>query len=160
MMNYDQDAVFRHFGVIGMKWGVTRRRGSDGLVSGSPLRKDRQASGQNASKSSGDSSSKATAATRDYDIIRTLRSKKIEDLSTNELGEISRRLNLEKSYKDLTKTQKSKGRKLVEEIVINSGKAALQDFVTNQMKEGLKRFAAPEMAKLFDALDKGGKKKK
>lgn len=169
MTAYDESAYLRHYGIIGMKWGVTRRRGSDGLVSGSPLRKDRQAnSNQNASNpsqksggsSSASASSKSETTPRDFDIIKTLRSKKIEDLSTNDLAEINRRLNLEKSYKDLTKTQKSKGRKLVEEIVVNAGKTALQEFVTNQMKEGLKRFAAPEMAKLFDALDKTGKKGK
>lgn len=69
----------RHYGVLGMKWGV--RRTPDQLA--------------RAAKKRGDWSDEAKD-------LKEIRSKKIKSLSNAELKRANERLNLEKNYRDLT----------------------------------------------------------
>lgn len=69
----------RHYGVLGMKWGV--RRTPDQLA--------------RAAKKRGDWSEEAKD-------LKTIRSKKVKSLSNAELRRANERLNLEKNYRDLT----------------------------------------------------------
>lgn len=81
-----------HYGVKGMRWGVRRKRGSNGRVGGS--------------KPSG----------------KTTFQKQPHRLSDAELQRRIKRMELEKKYRELNAPTKSKGRKFAGEVVENSGK--------------------------------------
>jgi len=78
----------KHFGILGMRWGI--RRGS--------------------SKSSEDSLK-----------AKTLRKKKLDQLSNQELKDLNNRLQLERQYKELTAKGVNKGRKKVSEVLSKMG---------------------------------------
>ena len=61
--------------------------------------------------------------------------KSAKDMSDDELKKKVARLNLEKNYAQLTAKQKSKGQKMVSEILENSGKQVATTFVTKFMTE-------------------------
>lgn len=71
-----------HWGVKGMRWGV--RTSPDGVKSGKPKAK--------APKESGD-----------YKRASKLKTKKISEMTNKELGDLNKRLQLEKSYAELTR---------------------------------------------------------
>lgn len=75
-----------HSGILGMKWGVRRERGSDGLVK----------------KSKGQISD-------DYAKALALKSKNYKHMSNQELSDLTKRLNLEKSYRELKSQDTQKG---------------------------------------------------
>lgn len=82
--------TLKHFGILGMKWGVRRTPGSDGLVS------SRSTSSRNYSS-------------EDYKRTRELKKKGVKNLSTKELQEVTKRMNLEKQLRELTVSDYSKG---------------------------------------------------
>lgn len=86
------DEVLAHFGVKGMRWGVRRPTGSDGLIKGSKAKGD--SDGSDDSESSG-SSSKSSSDHKN--LVENL-DKEISELSTNEVREIANRI---RAIKDL-----------------------------------------------------------
>lgn len=101
-----------HYGIKGMRWGVRRPEGSDGLVKGG--------------------SSKKRASVDDDDIsedslrAKSLRSRSLDSLSNKELRDLNDRLNLEQNYSRLT-AQPSKlerGKKKVDTALglVNTGR--------------------------------------
>lgn len=96
------DNELYHYGVLGMKWGVRRDKSTSG---GSSKRRRR-------SKQAIDPSYKK-AHTK----------KKLKYMSDNELREVNKRLNLEKNYRDLTRTKK-KGKAVVDAFVGTAGTIA------------------------------------
>ncbi len=76
-----------HFGILGMKWGVRRFQRTDG--SRTPAGKKRE---------------KAARGSDDFEESRALAKKGTRHLSTKELSELTKRLNLERNYKDLINT--------------------------------------------------------
>lgn len=84
----------QHYGIKGQKWGVRRKR---------------------------DSSTGRVKRSEDSARKKALLSKKVSELTNKELAEVNRRLQLEKQYKDLTVKQKSKARKLVDDVVSDVG---------------------------------------
>jgi len=98
----------KHYGVLGMKWGVRRSKPSSG---GSRL----------SSKKSSTNDDKKTAKTESSQPKK----RTVKDLSDAELRERIARLDLEKRYKELAKSQvkpDSEGKKFVKEVLTNSGK--------------------------------------
>lgn len=80
----------RHWGIVGMKWGVRRYQNKDGSLTnaGKKRRAKLEAELEKlGDKSNGDAANK----------------KNIKDLSDDELRERTNRLNLEKNYKDAVK---------------------------------------------------------
>lgn len=114
------DDVLMHFGVKGMRWGVRRSVGSNGLVEGSVAGAIR--SGQtphtegrpNVSVTKGSKSS--SSASEDHKKMVENLNKKVEDLSTSEIKQITQRLKALNEYKTATDAQKAEqaslGRKL------------------------------------------------
>jgi hypothetical protein len=82
-----------HYGVLGMRWGVRRQRGPDGRVG-----------------------SKQTAAD-DYKSARALNQKGVKNLSTKELQDLTKRLQLEKQYKELNPSEYKKGHEFVKGVL-------------------------------------------
>jgi len=73
----DEDAL-AHYGKKGMKWGVVRERGKDGLVTG-----------------------KAHTVSEDHKVSRELKAKPQSAMSNAELKRVNERLQLERTNKDL-----------------------------------------------------------
>lgn len=90
-----------HYGILGMKWGVRRSRPS----------------------SSGSTNRSRKKQTIDPSYKKAHTKKKLKYMSDDELREINKRLNMEKNYKDLTRT-KGKGKKVVDAFVGTAGTIA------------------------------------
>jgi len=77
------DQILEHHGILGMRWGVRRPRGKDGLVK----------------------QSAAGKPTKEYLRAQALRQKGAQRLSTKELQEVNKRLEMEKKFKELNPSQ-------------------------------------------------------
>ena len=98
-----------HFGILGMKWGIRRQRGSDGRVV------------------------EGSRGSEDHQKARDLKKKGARNLSNAELKAYVERMNLEKQYSNLNKKEVSAGRKFVSDVLVTAGKTTLTNFVTKQM---------------------------
>lgn len=98
------DDFLQHFGVKGMHWGVRRSRG--GYTGKASAAKARLA------RTKQDPSS-------DHTEVKTLRKKSLPALSNSELEKLNKRLQLEKTYKELTqsKSRIDKGQKAANRIL-------------------------------------------
>lgn len=103
--NFD-DNTLQHYGVLGMKWGVHRDRGSDGRVTRTP-----------------ESSRK-----------RELQKTPIAQMTNKDLREYIERANLERQYKDLKKRDISSGRKFVQETLREVAKEFAKEFIKGKIK--------------------------
>lgn len=91
-----RDQFLKHYGVLGMKWGV-RRRSADG--------------GKTSSKKGGSSSSSSSNRTQ-------------RRMSNKELTSRIKRLRLEKEYRDLTTVPKPATVSKIDKLVKNAGTVA------------------------------------
>lgn len=85
MIDNPRDYELAHYGIKGMKWGIRRKTGSDGLVEKSSEPKEFSEDAAKA-KSSGEKA----------------RTKGVQSLSNYELRQLNDRLNLEANYSRLT----------------------------------------------------------
>ena len=117
-----------HYGVLGMKWGVRKNRGS--------------------SKSSGRAKKEKRAVDPSYEKAHSKTN--VKYLNDNDLRDINNRLNAERQYKDLKKQQRV-GKKAVDAFV-KSGKtiAAVTAAVAAYQMVG-KKFVKPVVEKLIHA---------
>lgn len=83
--------------------------------------------GRRKAKTSGPSSSDHTTA-------RTLQKKKLNELSNDELKKLTARLQLERQFKDLTKSDISPGSKFVNEVLFSAGKQLASRYVADAMQ--------------------------
>jgi hypothetical protein len=107
-----------HFGVLGMHWG--HKKG-------------------NSSTSSINRASKHDDDSEDYTKKERMKTKKLRTLSNAELKAFNERLQLEKQYKDLTKTEISPGKKFVTDILSSSAKTVATTYVTKYATKGLEK---------------------
>lgn len=91
----DVDNVLAHFGILGMRWGVRRKTGSDGLVV------DRGSSNK---------------GSEDYIKSRENRAKGYKNLSDKELKALTNRMNMEKQLRELTISDYSRGLDIVKAV--------------------------------------------
>jgi hypothetical protein len=102
-----------HFGVPGMKWG--RRKGNS----------SKNSNGENHSE--------------DYKKKVLLKNKNIKEMSNQELKTFNERLQLERQYKDLTKSEKSAGKKFVADIITSAAKQTASVYVAKYMAKGVEQ---------------------
>lgn len=124
-----------HHGISGMKWG--KRNGPPyPLTQSSKSKAERKVS---TGKTNG-SEKKDT---------ETSSKKKVSDMSDSELKEAISRLQLEKQYKDLTKSENvkksAKGKEFVMDVLEKSGKNIATQFTTYIMGEALNSVAGKEI---------------
>lgn len=107
--------VLSHYGIKGMHWGVRRSVGSDGLVEKSESEKkaSKSGSGDSSSSSSGESSADHTRAAQ---ALAKANEKGQHSLSNEELSQLTKRLQAEKQFVQLTRDQKSALQKQVDQM--------------------------------------------
>ena len=107
----DSDSDIMHFGVLGMKWGVRKKKNS---VS----RKEQK---KRANKKT----------SRDYNETEFLRKRKVKSLSNAQLKKAITRMQLEQQYKQLSKNDRSKlqkiGEKFLKDLMTASTQAAVNE---------------------------------
>jgi 2'-5' RNA ligase len=109
----------QHYGVLGMKWGV--RKASSGGGSGSS--KTRPPKAPEAVQT------RATATKR--------RAGGVSSLSNSELRSAIERMNLEKQYKQLNPSTADRGKKLVKDLLVSTGKEVAKEVIKSAAKKGV-----------------------
>jgi hypothetical protein len=109
------EEFIEHYGVKGMRWGVSRKGGKVNVgVAVSPTRPPR------AGGSGGSTSSAPSKPRKAKD--RTAYQKSPQRLTTDELNKRIRRMETEKRYNELNKRDVSQGEKIATEILVTSAK--------------------------------------
>lgn len=126
---------FMHHGILGMKWGVRRYQNKDGSLT--PAGKRRVQTGE-IGKSSDSAVSSASSHKRS-----------VKEMSDSELRDKISRLELEKRYKDLSKSSEqaktSKGRAFVMDVLEKSGKNIATQAVTYAMGSMVNKVAGSDI---------------
>lgn len=134
-----------HHGILGMKWGVRRYQNKDGSLT--PAGKRRMQTGE-IGKSSDSAVSSASSHKRS-----------VKEMSDSELRDKISRLELEKRYKDLSKSSEqaktSKGRAFVMDVLEKTGKNIATQAVTYAMGSMVNKVAGSDIVN----LNKGQKDK-
>lgn len=107
------DDYIAHFGILGMKWGVRRERGPDGLVTSKKI------------------------SSEDYARSREIKKKKISEMTNAELKTLVDRMNLESQFKNLKSRDISSGRKIVTDILKETGKELAKEHLRSGYKTGI-----------------------
>ena len=113
----DVEEFIAHFGVRGMRWGVRKRTMTEEGTSKRPPRKVQSADAAKAAES-----------------LQKSKKQGLGSLSNAELKALNERMQLESSYKQLNERQKSKGKQMVQSILVNSG----QELAKEAFKSGVK----------------------
>lgn len=118
------DDFLAHYGVKGMKWGVRRKRGSNGLVS--------------------------TEAERASQLLEKVKKEGgVQSLSNKELGDLNKRLQLERQYSQLIMPKPGPG-KIVTDFLADVGKTqakrAANDLAAKQIQVALAKAAQRKVA--------------
>jgi len=126
------EEFLEHFGVKGMKWGIRRKVGSDGRVTGSV----------------------------DHRTTQQLKAKPVHQLTNMQLKKLNERMNLEQNYNRLNPKKVSHGKKIVAGIIASAGIGvkAYNQFNSPAgkaaIKHGKKVMAASQKAKADKAAAK------
>ena len=106
--------TLKHYGILGMRWGVRR---SDAQLA----------------RSRG--SSKRSEPHEDY--TKAHSKKSVKSMSNAELRERNNRLQMERQYKDLTKKETSKGRKFVGKVLGAAATTVATTYAVKYMQKGV-----------------------
>lgn len=125
--------ILSHHGVKGMRWGVSRTR--EQLATAKASRTDK-AETKKSDRARPASSDAVAAGTHQ----RVARNAGLSKLSNKELQAAVTRMNLEQQYVRLApKTKSQKAKKLVSDILVNSGKQQAQKYANDQIGSAIEK---------------------
>ena len=133
----DRSALI-HYGIKGMKWGVRRTPEQLGHKPANPRAKRISVTINGGGKKTSDSAkteSKPAEKPKVEGKTEVRRSKRASEMSDNELRAAINRIEMERKYAQLTAPQKSKGRKIVGEILGTAAKQTAQKYTTQAMNK-------------------------
>lgn len=130
----------QHYGVLGMKWGLRRYQNKDGSLTYAGKRK---------TKISSEERAKLSNEKRRQELSNMVKNRKL--LSNKTLKEKIERIKLEKQFKDLVNEDLTPGRKIVSEIIAESGKKA----ATTLLSDVMIRAGKAAISQAFDIKVKG-----
>lgn len=116
---FDEEQL-KHYGIPGMKWG--RRKGKAALK-----------------KVKKKVNPPKRGASEDYKKAASIRKKKIHQMSNAELRTLNERLQLERSFKDLSAKDISPGRKFAQDIIREVGKDLIKEPIKTGVKIGISK---------------------
>lgn len=131
--------ILRHYGILGMKWGIRRTPAQLRQVL-SPGKTDKRTEpkSDDQKKPKGKASSSGSAE-----------KKTMKEMTDNELKEKISRLELEKRYKDLSKNSEQakskKGQAFVMDVLEKSGKNIATQFTTYMMGAAVNKIIGSEI---------------
>jgi hypothetical protein len=109
----------QHWGILGMKWGKKKGKKK------TPVKIVK------------------TSASDDHLTKEQLKSKPLKEMTNKEIRSFTERVQLEKQYADLTKKEVSKGRKFVNEFLLNPIKEVAsrkaKELVAKQMEDAISK---------------------
>lgn len=111
----------QHHGIKGQKWGVRRFQNKDGSLTAVGRKRQRQNDDGPVHE----------------DHSKSHNAKSVKSMSDKELRDRINRLNMERQYAQLTATEKSMGRKIVSEVLLNVGKELAKEYLKNYAKKGI-----------------------
>ena len=117
---YHEDVAntLKHFGILGMKWGVRRQPGPDGTVG---------------------SKTKSTVS-EDYAKSRQAKAKGYKSLSNQELKELTNRMEMEKKLRELTVSDYSKGMEVAKGVLaVGTTVASIYALSTTPLGQAVKK---------------------
>ena len=110
-----------HHGIKGQKWGVRRFQNKDGSLT---------LAGRKRQKQNNDGPTH-----EDHSKSHSIKS--VKSMSDKELRDRINRLNMERQYAQLTAQEKSIGKKIVSEVLLNVGKELAKEYLKNYAKKGI-----------------------
>lgn len=105
-----------HYGVLGMRWGRRKPSSSSRITTGSRKR---------------------ASQSEDHIRAKSLKKKKLSQMSNAELRELNNRMQLESQYKNLKKQDISTGKKFVKDIMYDSAKEVTKEYAKKYAKKGI-----------------------
>ena len=103
-----------HYGVLGMRWGHRKT-----------------------STSSSSTGSRKSKKSDDYVRAKSLKKKRLSQLSNAELKELNNRMQLEQTYKSLKKQRVSVGKKFVKDVAYETAKQTTSEYAKKYAKKGI-----------------------
>lgn len=155
-MNYKQELdlrygrELRHYGVLGMRWGVRRARNGATLL--------RKVNTKFTDKWAMKMDKKAERIEGDYKKKlekRALKKNPTKDFSDKELRDRINRLQMEKQYKELTPTTVSKGKKVALKILGTAATGVATGYITKGLVVGGKSLASTAVNAIPKMIDAG-----
>jgi len=137
------DNFLQHFGILGMHWGrrarMVKKTGKIiRSVHGKRVESDPWPIHNFIKRKLADRKSKQESSrSEDENAKRQLQKKKIHQMSNAELQKLNTRLQLEKSYKELTKADVSPGRKFVTDLLVGAAKQSLSTALNKGAAAGI-----------------------